>query len=309
MIQNSANQNHAVVSATLPELIGLGLQARQLHLHPRSIGARQGGQYVSRLRGRGMEFEESRPYQPGDDVRNMDWRVTARTGKAYSKVFREERERPVLLSVDARASMWFATRGRFKFAQAQRLAALLGWTAMQGGDRVGGEVFNDQQHVELRPRRGKHSVLHLLNLLAAQMQSEQMFTGFSMQAVFKRMRHMAHPGSLVVFISDFRGFDEASEQQLARIARHNDVVLLHVYDWLEQQLPDSGFYLLGDGQRRLTLNAGKAALREQYHAGYERRIERLQTLCLRQHMSWLQCATDDDPADVLRGVFSRRGQR
>ncbi len=293
-----------VVSASLGELIALSEQARQLRLHPQLVRARQAGQYVSRLRGRGMEFDESRPYQPGDDVRNMDWRVTARIGKPYSKMFREERERPVLIGVDARAPMFFATRGRFKWVQAQRLTALLAWTALQGGDRVGGEIFSEAGFRQLRPRRGKASLLHFLKALADQPRSEAV-RPLSLAEPMRRMRRTAHPGSLVVFVSDFRGFDEMAERQLVRIARHNDLVLIHVHDWLESQLPAEGFYRLGDGERIVELEAGRKQVRLEYHRQYEARVRHLQQLCRQYQMTWLQCATDDDPLEVLRKVYGR----
>ncbi|WP_456416102.1 DUF58 domain-containing protein [Thiolapillus sp.] len=298
--------SNAAVTVDLAELVALSNNARQLQLRPRRIRARQGGQYISRMRGRGMEFDESRPYQPGDDVRNIDWRVTARTGKTHSKVFREERERPVLISVDARPPMFFATRGRFKWVQAARLAGLLAWTAHQAGDRIGGEIHREEGFSEFRPRRGKQAVLRFIKSLAdADVPAGANAVHPGMEKVFRRMRRTAHPGSLVIFISDFRGFDEASERQLARIARHNDVLLLHVYDWLEASLPQRGHYRLGDGKKTLEVDTGKAALRASYHLQYQQRIERLQKLCRQQHMTWLQCATDDDPALVLRNVFGK----
>jgi len=298
------------VSVGLAELIALSNSAHQLQLRPRVIRARQGGQYISRMRGRGMEFDESRPYQPGDDVRNIDWRVTARTGKTHSKVFREERERPVLISVDARQPMFFATRGRFKWVQAARLAALLAWTTHQAGDRVGGEIYSEQGFTEFRPRRGKQSVLRFIRSLSDAVFRPVAEAGDpSMEKIFRRMRRTAHPGSLVIFVSDFRGFDEASERQLARIARHNDVLLLHLYDWLEASLPQRGHYRLGDGERTLELDTGKAALRSNYRQQYHHRVGRLQKLCRRLHMTWLQCATDDDPATVLRGIFGKEAIR
>ena len=306
----AAQENSSAVSVGLAELVVLSNQAHQLQLRPRVIRARQGGQYISRMRGRGMEFDESRPYQPGDDVRNIDWRVTARTGKTHSKVFREERERPVLISVDARQTMFFATRGRFKWVQAARLAALLAWTTHQAGDRIGGEIFADDGFTEFRPRRGKQAVLRFVKSLAdASVQQSEPPAGFSMEKVFRRMRRTAHPGSLVIFISDFRGFDEASERQLARIARHNDVLLLHVYDWLEASLPRRGHYRLGDGSRILELDTGKANLRIRYQQQYQHRVARLQGLCRRLHMTWQQCATDDDPAAVLRSIFGKEAVR
>ncbi len=293
------------VSVGLQELAALSNQARQLQLRPRMIRARQGGQYISRMRGRGMEFDESRPYQPGDDVRNIDWRVTARTGKTHSKVFREERERPVLISMDGRRSMFFATRGRFKWVQAARMAAMFAWTAAQAGDRVGGEIFWEDGFNEFRPRRGRKAVLRLLKAMAMHSAADTAAAP-SMQTVFRRMRRTAHPGSLVVFISDFRGFDEASEKQLARIARHNDVVLLHVHDWLESQLPENGRYRLGDGEKIIELDTHKTGLQRRYQEKYEGRLALLRKLCRQLHMTWLECATDQDPVEVLRDIFGKQ---
>lgn len=289
----------------LGELIRLSEGARQLQLRPQVVRARQAGQYVSRLRGRGMEFDESRPYQPGDDVRNMDWRVTARIGKPYSKQFHEERERPVLIGVDARAPMFFATRGRFKWAQAQHLAALLAWTALQGGDRVGGELFTDDGFRQFRPRRGKAALLHFLKALADQPRSSA-WRLHSLVEPMRRMRRTAHPGSLVAFISDFRGFDKEAEQQLVRMARHNDLVLIQVHDWLEARLPEEGFYRLGDGERILELDAADGRLRRRYEARYQARIQHLRRLCRQYQMTWLTCATDEAPLAVLRRVYGRQ---
>jgi uncharacterized protein (DUF58 family) len=298
------------ISVSLAELVAMSSKAQQLRLRPKVIRARQGGQYISRMRGRGMEFDESRPYQPGDDVRNIDWRVTARTGKTHSKIFREERERPVLISVDARQPMFFATRGRFKWVQAAQLAALLAWTTHHAGDRIGGEIFAEDEFTEFRPRRGKQSVLRFVRSLAdAEASAPSDAAVHSMEKVFRRMRRTAHPGSLVIFISDFRGFDEASERQLARIARHNDVLLLHMYDWLEASLPQRGHYRLGDGTRTLELDTGKASLRNNYQQQYQQRVARLQRLCRQQRMTWLQCATDEDPVSVLRRIFGKEGGR
>ena len=295
----------SVTAAPLEELVRLGEAARQLKLTPQVARARQAGQYLSRLRGRGMEFDESRPYQPGDDVRNMDWRVTARIGRPYSKLFREERERPVLIGVDARVPMFFATRGRFKWARAQCAAALLAWAAFQGGDRVGGELFSGTGHLELRPRRGRSSLLRFLKALADQPPGKDDGTA-SLADPLRRLRRTAHPGSLVVLASDFRGFDESAERQLVRIARHNDVVLFHFHDRLERELPEPGLYRVGDGRRSLVLDTGRRELIEAHQARYRERVERLRRLGRQHGMTWLQCATDEEPVEVLARAFGRR---
>lgn len=156
------------VSVSLKSLIDLAKPAANLKLHHLGIRALQSGGYVSRFKGRGMEFDEARLYQPGDDIRSIDWRVTARTGKAHTKVFREERERPVFISVDNRPAMQFATRGVFKSVLAAKLAGLLAWTAQHHGDRIGGQLFSEQDCRELKPQNGKHAVLRFLNALAKQ---------------------------------------------------------------------------------------------------------------------------------------------
>ena len=160
-----------VSPSTLIALRGAG---ESLTLKASRISARQSGNYLSRFKGRGMEFDEARLYQPGDDVRTMDWRVTARTGKPHTKLYCEERERAVLTWVDMRPTMFFATRGAFKSVIAARAAALLGWSANRQGDRLGGLVFNADTHHELRPKRGKSATLKMMQLIstASRWQSE-----------------------------------------------------------------------------------------------------------------------------------------
>ncbi len=294
----------SVTAASLEELVRLADPARRLDLAPQVARARQAGQYLSRLRGRGMEFEEARPYQPGDDPRNMDWRVTARIGKPYSKLFREERERPVLIGLDARAPMFFATRGRFKWARAQVAAALLAWAAFQSGDRVGGEIFARRDHLELRPRRGRASLLRFLKAMADRGPEAPGETA-SLADPLRRLRRTAHPGSLVVLASDFRGLDEAARQQLARLGRHNDVLLLQFYDRLEREAPEAGIYAMSDGRRQLVLETTASRVRERYGAAWQRRSSELEHFVRRHGMTWLQCATDEEPVERITRAFGR----
>jgi hypothetical protein len=156
-----------LVAVNLKILLNLSKAASSLNLRHDQIRSGQSGAYLSKLKGRGMEFDEARLYQPGDDIRTIDWRVTARTGKTHTKVFREERERPVFISVDYRPTMAFATRGVFKSVQAAKLAALLAWAAQQHGDRIGGQIFTDFACQELKPQNGKHAVLRFLNALVS----------------------------------------------------------------------------------------------------------------------------------------------
>ena len=149
--------------ATLPALLGQRLMANSLSLSKqRKLLASQAGLHTSKFRGRGIDFAEVRAYQPGDDIRTIDWRVTARTGKAHTKLYAEERERPVIVMVDQRQTMFFGSRTMFKSTMAAHCAALLAWATLQRGDRLGGIAFTDTNQAEVRARRSAHTVLHFL---------------------------------------------------------------------------------------------------------------------------------------------------
>lgn len=265
------------------ELIRLNQAARSLDLHSRQIHSLQSGQYLSRFKGRGMEFDEARPYQPGDDIRAMDWRVTARTGKAHTKLFREERERPVLLWVDYRHSMAFGTRGAFKSVIAARLAAMLGWASAHQGDRLGGLVFSDAGHYELRPRRGKAATLHFLQQLV---EHQPMLEapppgqdGMNLNQALLRLNRVTRPGSLVFLLSDFHDIDSQSQGLLARLSAHSDVMLLAIADALDARLPPPGIYPLSDGRQEISLDTAGQDLRRQYEQRFNRHHQHLQQLC------------------------------
>ncbi len=288
------------IRADLKTLIDLAGPAAGLKKHRTTYQARQSGAYLSRIKGRGMEFDETRLYQPGDDIRSIDWRVTARTGKTHTKLFREERERPVLICVDYRAPMHFATRGVFKSVQAATLAALLAWTAHHQGDRVGGQVFSAQGCQELKPRNGRPAVLAFFNCLVQHQEVHGDGVPQTLQQVVRRLYQHVRPGSLVYLISDFRGLDQGIENQLARIARHCDVVLMHMYDSLETSLPASGRYRFTDLRRELVFDTGDRQRVDQYQSRCQTLQQRLQKLAKKLHMVFLQCGTSDDPVKLLR---------
>jgi uncharacterized protein (DUF58 family) len=266
------DNNEGVIYIGQSSLIGLQSDAALLKSKPAQIRSGMNGQYLSRFKGRGMEFDESRPYQPGDDIRNMDWRVTARTSKAHSKVFREERERPVLLWVDFRASMFFATRVCFKSVLAAKLAALLAWKATQQGDRLGALLFNETRHLELRPGRGKKAVLRLIKHIADFTRKHSVAEGASLQNerhALNRLAQVTRPGSLIYLISDFRNLPSQLESTLSRLALHNEVVLLHVHDPLENSLPSSGSYRVTDGEDEAVINASDDKVKQVYQRRFD----------------------------------------
>lgn len=244
----------------------------------KNIHGQMSGNYLSRSKGRGMEFDEVRHYQTGDDIRAIDWRVTARTGKTHTKLFREELERPVLIATDLSASMHFGSQLLFKSVQAAHLAALVAWHAKNRGDRLGGIVFNQHEHLELKPRSRKEGVLHYLHALTAMHLSQQEYQQ-KHQAVnendlkdnyFKdncaRIRQVAKPGSLVYLITDAQQIKAKNSPQqqdalrhLTHISQHCELVVCLIDDPLEQALPISSIKLnvtLTDRSHRQQLTLG-----------------------------------------------------
>ncbi len=255
----------------------IDLSARQ------NVHGQMSGNYLSRTKGRGMEFDEVRHYQTGDDIRAIDWRVTARTGKTHTKLFREELERPVLIATDLSASMHFGSQLLFKSIQAAHLASLVAWHAKNRGDRLGGIVFNQHDHLELKPRSRKEGVLHYLHALTTLHQNqhkqqylekqENIASDDSNNNYFSdncaRIRQIAKPGSLVYLITDAQQIKHvnSSQQQdalrhLTQISQHCELVVCLIKDSLEQALPDSKIKLnvtLTDGENRQQFTLGDKA--------------------------------------------------
>ena len=298
------------VSVSQAGLIRLAGPARAIALNVLRVNSLQTGAYVSRFRGRGMEFDESRPYQPGDDPRSIDWRVTARSTTAYTKLFREERERPVLIAVDLRSNMHFATQGCFKSVNASRAAALLSWAAHHRGDRLGGLIFGDTTHRELKPRLGRRAALRFVHELVehpdwVQSDSDTRNEDALTQAM-SALRRVSRPGSLVVVISDFAGFSRAAQSYLSSVARHSEVLAVFLSDPLERELPPPGRYRLVSPHDELAIDTYAAPARRDYEHAYEERLEELEKFCHRYGVHLMPMSTDDDPVSALQTALGRR---
>jgi uncharacterized protein (DUF58 family) len=252
-----------------------------------------------------MEFDESRAYQPGDDVRAIDWRVTARTGRTHTKLYHEERERPVLLVVDARPMMRFGTRDAFKSVQAARAAAAIAWAARDGGDRVGGIVLAPSGRRELPPGHSQGRLLALLRAISAATEDGATTPGPSLADALARMDRVARPGTSLFVVSDFHDLDGDGERLLSRLARRCDVTCVLVYDALEADAPAAGGCRISDGERVLALAGWDTAWRRAYAERFATRRARLTTLCRSPRLALVPLATGEEPATALRA----RGRR
>jgi len=325
---------------TLKTLIGLRYRANGIDLAHRSKAlSLLSGKSKASFRGRGLDFEEVRHYQPGDEPRAIDWRVTARTGQPHTKLFSEERERPTFLVVDQGNSMGFGTRNCFKSVQAAEMAALLGWASLYNHDRVGGLVVNDNHHREIRPKNSRKTLLGFFKILS-QFNQQLILenTDFSegtssssgaivpdrirpvspvppggtrrtsgrFYTIANELRRIARPGTAVYIISDFIGIDEAVIRELLQVRRHCDITAIQVSDPMEQELPAIQRAWFTDGKERLRLNLRNQSLLEEYKQDFSG----FQTWLARQFSSTgiplINASTTDDAQQLLEYYYNPR---
>lgn len=226
------------------------------------------GLHRSRLRGRGMDFDQVRAYQAGDDARSIDWRVTARTGEVHTKVFHEERERPVFIVVEQSLHVFFASTGNFKSVIAAQVASLFAWASLRHNDRVGGLVFTDADSTHIPTQRNKHSVLHFLQAIAAANQRLQhamaQNTDNPLTDALLQARRLTRTGSLIILICNERHLTTQSSAMLRRLAEHAELLLLPLSDPLEHSLPHLGEAQFALGEKTLSINTDARNLREQW---------------------------------------------
>jgi len=296
----------------LDELVAAHRSANALDIqHNAPAGAGIAGQIRTRQRGRGLEFEEVRQYQPGDELRALDWRVTARTGIAHTKLFREEREKPSVIVVDQRQSMAFGSRTCFKSVQAARIAALVSWAALNSNDRVGGFVFSDHAQFDLRPAKKRSTVMSLLQQItlfnqALVNQKPSKHNTEQINPIATELARIARPGSRVFIISDFIGLTEQGFEQLSRLKRHCDVYCIQIHDPMEKNLPHIGFQQFTDGVQNSSYDTNSKELQRRFAQNFKQRCNWLKTNCLGNHIAYLNVATDTDPLQALGQQFTTK---
>ncbi|PZM11224.1 DUF58 domain-containing protein [Rhizobium tubonense] len=256
------------VYVSVEQLVSLEARARDLSfLQKGAVQQQLAGRMQSGMRGRGLSFEELREYLPGDDVRTIDWRVTARTNKPVVRVYNEEKERPALIVVDQRINMFFGSRRQMKSVTAAEAAALCGWRVLGSGDRVGGVVFNDTDIDEARPHRSREAVIGLATRIARQNQN---LTAASMDTpreeqldkALAMVADVAHHDHLVIVISDFDGHTATTRDILLRLSARNDVICILVYDPFLLDLPLSGNLVVSGGSLQAELAFRHSSTRE-----------------------------------------------
>jgi uncharacterized protein (DUF58 family) len=280
----------------------LGLSSRHL------VNSSFSGLYASVFRGAGVNFEEVREYREGDDIRNMDWKVTARTNTPHLKVYREERERSVVLCVDNGPHMGFGTRGTFKNIQAARAAALIGWAASRLHDRVGGLAFGNPraglQH--FRPSRGRQSLWRLLKTLA-EPGPESARSIDCLAGALQRATSGLPTGSLIFLIADLNREAMSLEQVLGNLIQRHTLVLIPLDDPADWEMPDLGRVTFsGTDGELIDVDTGSDAARHAYHQAWQRRRNALLGIVHRLGIFFLPARTDDDiHKTLMKGLEER----
>lgn len=256
------------IYTSVDELAGLEAAARDFSfLRRQPARSMLTGRHGSRIHGRGLDFDELRQYLPGDDIRTIDWRVTARAGKPYVRVYAEEKDRPALLLVDQRRNMFFGSVRAMKSVAAAEAAALCAWRLLAEGDRIGGFVFGDRRIDEVRPERSRAAVMRLAQLITGQ--NRELHAGLDarrrtdrLDQVLDAAANIAAHDHLVIAIGDFDGNGPQTHDLLLRLAGHNDVVAFLVYDPFLLNLPRSGNIVVGDGELQVELGLGRGVVRK-----------------------------------------------
>ena len=299
--------------ANLDDLIRIQFKARDFSFLPQQpVSSVLSGRYASRLRGRGLNFEEIRRYLPGDDIRTMDWKVTARTRSPHVRVYTEEKDRAVLLIVDQRINMFFGTRDKLKSVTTAELAALGAWRAIDVGDRVGAVVFNDVELIDIRPQRSQKTVMSILgavvnmnHALRADTQVEPS-PGMLNRALEKALQLAPHD-VLIVMISDFFGVDEQTERLTARMAEHNDVLGLLVHDPIRLQ-PATQSLTVSDGSLQMEIDFADKRVREKLAEDYREEQEHITRFLNRLSAPLLMVSNEGDVVDQVRRLLGVPGR-
>lgn len=286
---------------TFHELVSLRQKAAPLVLsstqpvHSSSLGG-----YASPFRGQGLEFEEVRAYAPGDDIRSIDWRVTARLGSPHTKIFREDKERSVILCIDVNASMRFGTRGTFKSVQAAKIAALLGWQATLSHDKLGACLFGDvpQGLHFLAPQRSRKSLWALFKQLCRQ-DARDTALPVSLEDMLSHLLSVIPTGSLIYIISDFSRVSGDAEKHLRALRKRCDVVMIAVDDPADQMLPPLGPLVCVAPQGQLYVNTDNAKGRETYADEWQKTRKNLQTMLTKLKIRLISISTDAEASSDL----------
>jgi uncharacterized protein (DUF58 family) len=308
---HQANMSHGDegVYVQLDELVRLQHKASGFSFLPKQpIHSVLSGRHASRLRGRGLNFEELRNYLPGDDTRNIDWKVTARTRTPYVRVYTEEKDRTVWLLIDQRVNMFFGSEKRMKSVVAAEVAALSAWRVLSVGDRVGALVFDDSDVAVISPHRSRERVMQILKQVVKKNHALSADPRLKPDAgklneVLKQVSHMARHDCLICLVTDGNGINPETRRFITGLAEHNDVLTAFIFDPLEKDMPAVGRLRFADGESQLEADTSNRKLRTAFQSEFEQRLEQMQSTSRRFSMPLLPLDTSSPVSEQLRELL------
>jgi uncharacterized protein (DUF58 family) len=305
----AANHQNEGVYVQLDELVRLQHEASGFSFLPKQpVHSILSGRHNSKLRGRGLNFEELRNYLPGDDTRNIDWKVTARTRTPYVRVYTEEKDRSAWLLIDQRVGMFFGSQTRMKSVVAAEVAAISAWRVLSVGDRVGALIFDDTEISVVPPHRSRERVMQILKQVVQKNQAlsarPELKPGpGKLNEALKQASILARHDCLVCLISDGDGLNGETRQHISRLAEHNDVITTLIYDPLEKKMPAVGRLRFADGEGQLEADTSNKKLRRQFESEFEQRLLSIQNASRRFSIPVVPLHTSSPVAEQLRDAF------
>lgn len=300
------------IYADINELTRLQFQARGFSFSPRQpVNSALSGKNASKLRGRGLNFEELRHYRPGDDIRSMDWKVTRRTGKPHIKVYTEERERNVYLVISQTNSMFFGSTHKMKSVIAAEISALISWQITQSGDRIGAIIYNDSDVKVIPAKRGKQHVVNVLTELVKK--NRQLKVGdkphskepITINNALKKLNQIAGHDALIIVIGDGNGWNDLSIDYAKKLRQHNEMVAVHVYDQLEVNLPEMTSMVVSDGEYQIQFSSDNKSTQQKYTEQTEAQISSFVTSAKRNRIPLIMVNTTEAIEKQLRSELGK----
>ena len=297
------------VYVQLDELVRLQHKASGFSFLPRQpIHSVLSGRHASKLRGRGLNFEELRNYLPGDDTRNIDWKVTARTRIPHVRVYTEEKDRTVWLVIDQRVSMFFGSQQRMKSVVAAEVAAVSAWRVLSAGDRVGALVFNDTEISVIAPHRSRDRVMQILKCVveknhALSTRQDLKPDPGKFNEALKQISSLARHDCLICLITDADGLNAETRKHITRLSEHNDVLAALIYDPLEKNIPAAGRLRFADSEGQLEADTSNRKLRTAFQSEFDEKLERMETASRKFSIPVLALQTCTPVSEQMREAF------
>ncbi|MDX1796051.1 MAG: DUF58 domain-containing protein [Hydrogenovibrio sp.] len=298
---SETSTEHAIYS-DIEALLAIRFHVKRRRLtSQQKLLSSQGGYHQAIRKGRGMEFNEVREYTPGDDIRHIDWKVSARTQKIHTKLFTEELEQPVICLVEQTPKLFFGSRIRFKSVQALNIASALAWVTVQQGDRFGGYVFNPRAHHWVEPKHQQTAVTRFLHACLDLQKQVTSPTGMETDWIshLAALQHHIKGGSRLFLIGDFLDMPSAFHQQLIQLKKRADITLIHLFDPIEKSLPAKGLLQLTDGQQQLNIDTDTSEQNQLYQVNYQRSWQALSETCNAGHIPLVEVSSQADPVQAL----------